>query len=143
MKIQLALLLVVLFVSLPSVVFSQPPLGAVQSGETSQIAPTAEEDYAKALLDAKRDADFHISSGSWFAFGFFCGGIGFIAAAITSSNPDPARLIGKSQSYVTYYTTAYKSAARQRKLTSSAVGCVANSVINGLIWAAIAASEDL
>ena len=42
MKIQLALLLVVLFVSLPSVVFSQPPLGAVQSGETSQIAPTAE-----------------------------------------------------------------------------------------------------
>ena len=42
MKIQLALLLVVLFVSLPSVVFSQPPLGAVQSGETSQTAPTAE-----------------------------------------------------------------------------------------------------
>ena len=42
MKIQLALLLVVIFVSLPSVVFSQPPLGAVQSGETSQTAPTAE-----------------------------------------------------------------------------------------------------
>ena len=43
MKIQLALLLVVvLFVSLPSVVFSQPPLGAVQSGETSQTAPKAE-----------------------------------------------------------------------------------------------------
>ena len=42
MKIQLALLLVVLFVSLPSVVFSQPPLGAVQSGGTSQTAPTAE-----------------------------------------------------------------------------------------------------
>ena len=43
MKIQLGLLLlVVLFVSLPSVVFSQPPLSAVQSGETSQTAPTAE-----------------------------------------------------------------------------------------------------
>ena len=43
MKIQLALLLlVVLFVSLPSVVFSQPPLGAVQSGETSQPAKAAE-----------------------------------------------------------------------------------------------------
>ena len=43
MKIQLALLLVVvLCVSLPSVVFSQPPLGAVQSGETSQPAKAAE-----------------------------------------------------------------------------------------------------
>ena len=43
MKFQLGfLLLVVLFVSLPSVVFSQPPLSAVQPGETSQTAPTAE-----------------------------------------------------------------------------------------------------
>ena len=42
MKIQLVLLsLVVLFVSLSSVVFSQPPLRAVQSGETSQAASTA------------------------------------------------------------------------------------------------------
>ena len=39
MKIQLTLLLVVvLLASLPSVVFAQPPLSAVQSGETSQPA---------------------------------------------------------------------------------------------------------
>ena len=39
MKIQLALLLVVvLFVSLPSVVFAQPPLRALPSGETSKAA---------------------------------------------------------------------------------------------------------
>ena len=43
MKIPLVLLsLVVLFVSLPSVVFAQPPLRAVQSGETSQAAPKVE-----------------------------------------------------------------------------------------------------
>ena len=43
MKHLLVLLsLVVLFVSLSSVVFAQPPLGAVQSGETSQAASTAE-----------------------------------------------------------------------------------------------------
>ena len=42
MKIQLVLLLVVLFVSLPSVVLAQPPLSAVQSGETSQVAPKVE-----------------------------------------------------------------------------------------------------
>ena len=39
MKIQLTLLLVVvLLASLPSIVFAQPPRGAVQSGETSQTA---------------------------------------------------------------------------------------------------------
>ena len=43
MKIQLTLLLVVvLLASLPSVVFSQPPLSAVQSGETSQTAKATE-----------------------------------------------------------------------------------------------------
>ena len=43
MKNQLVLLsLVVLFVSLSSVVFAQPPLRAVQSGETSQAAPKVE-----------------------------------------------------------------------------------------------------
>lgn len=43
MKIQLVLLsLVVLFVSLSSVVFAQPPLRAVQSGKTSQAAPKVE-----------------------------------------------------------------------------------------------------
>ena len=42
MKNALVLLLVVLFVSLPSVVFAQPPLRAVQSGETSQAASTTE-----------------------------------------------------------------------------------------------------
>ena len=125
MKIQLGLLLVVvLFVSLSSVVFAQPPLSAVQSGEASPAAPTAEEEYAKALRDAKRDAELHISSGSWFAFGFFCGGFGVIGALITSASPDPSRLVGKSSSYVIAYTTAYKSAARARKLRSSIIGCL-------------------
>ena len=137
MKIQLALLLVVLFVSLPSVVFSQPPLSAVQSGETSQTAPTAEEEYAKALRDAKRDADYHISSGSWFAFGFFCGGIGVIAAAITSSSADPARLIGKSPGYVDAYVEAYRSAAKERKLRSSILGCLIPWGASTLYWLSI------
>ena len=124
MKIQLALLLVVLFVSLPSVVFSQPPLGAVQSGETSQIAPTAGEEIAKAQRDAKRDAELHVSSGTWFAFGFFCGGIGVLSAAVSSSSADPTRLMGQSPVYVNAYTNAYRSAAKDRKLKSSIIGCL-------------------
>ena len=42
MKKSILLLVVVLFVSLPSVVLAQPPLSAVQSGKTSQAAPKVE-----------------------------------------------------------------------------------------------------
>ena len=143
MKIQLGLLLVVvLFVGLPSVVFAQPPLSAVQSGEASPAAPTAEEEFAKARRDAQRDADFHISSATWFAFGFFCGGIGVIAAALTSSSADPARLVGKSPFYVDAYVTHYRSAVRGRKLKSSITGCVTQSIITGLSWAVILGSQE-
>lgn len=133
MKSQFTLLLfVVLLVSLPSVVFAQPPLSAVHSGEMSQTAPTAEEEYAKAQRDAKRDADIHVSSGTWFAFGLFCGGIGIITAAIRSSNADPAQLVGKSPVYVATYVNTYRSAARERKLKSSATGCATQSGIISL-----------
>ena len=136
MKIQLGLLLVVvLFVSLSSVVFAQPPLSAVQSGEASPAAPTAETaeaEVAKAQQDAKRDADVQIGSVSWFAFGFFCGGIGVIGALITSASPDPSRLVGKSSSYVNAYTIAYRSVAKRRKLNSSLVGCLTQSALTTL-----------
>ena len=138
MKNALVLLLVVLFVSLPSVVFAQPPLSAVQSGETSQAASTAEttakDDFAKAESDARRDAELAISSGSWFAFGFFCGGIGVISAYLTSSNADPTRLLGKSSAYVDTYVRVYKSVARERKLKSSIIGCLIPWGATSLYW---------
>ena len=125
MKIQLTLLLVVVFfVSLPSVVFAQPSLSAVQSGEASPAAPTAGEEIAKAQRDAKRDAELHVSSGTWFAFGFFCGGIGVLSAAVSSATADPTRLMGQSPVYVNAYTNAYRSAAKERKLKSSLIGCL-------------------
>ena len=136
MKIQLGLLLVVvLFVSLPSVVFSQPPLGAVQPGETSQIAPkveTAEAEVAKARQDAERDAELSVGQGSWFAFGFFCGGFGVIFATLSSSNADPLRLAGKSPSYVNAYVTTYKSRTKKRKVNSSVAGCLTQSALTTL-----------
>ena len=138
MKIQLVLLsLVVLFVSLSSVVFAQPPLGSVQSGEASEAASTGEtvkDDFARAASDAKRDAELAISSGSWFAFGFFCGGIGVISAFLTSSSADPGRLVGKSPGYVDTYVRVYKSVARERKLKSSIIGCLIPWGATSLYW---------
>ena len=133
MKNQLVLLsLVVLFVSLSSVVFAQPPLRAVQSGETSQAASTGEtvkDDFARAAADAKRDAEFATSSGTWFAFGFFCGGIGVISAVLSSPGADPGRLVGKSPGYVETYVRLYRSIAKERRVKSSVVGCLTQSAI--------------
>ena len=115
MKNLLVLLsLVVLFVSLPSVVFAKQP-------------PT--EEYVKAELDAKRDAELAISSGTWFAFGFFCGGIGVISAALSSPSPDPTRLAGKSPGYVETYVRLYRSIAKERRVKSSVAGCLTQSAI--------------
>ena len=115
MKNALVLLLVVLFVSLPSVVFArQPP----------------PEEYVKAELDAKRDVELSIRSGSWFVFGFFCGGIGVLSAYLTSPSPDPTRLVGKSPYYVDVYVQIYESVAKKRRLKSSVLGCLTLSVLS-------------
>ena len=138
MKHALVLLsLVVLFVSLPSVVFAQPPLRAILSGETSQAASTVgtvEEEAAQAELDARRDAENHISSASWFAFGFFCGGIGVISAYLMSDVT--MQVVGRSSAYVETYARVYKSVARERQLKSSIIGWK-SSIIGCLIpWGA-------
>lgn len=97
MKNALVLLLVVLFVSLPSVVFAKQPLPDV-------------------YLDAERDAEHDIRSGSWFAFGFFCGGIGVLSAYLSSEpSPDPMRLVGKSPVYVQSYMWIYGPVAKKRR----------------------------
>ena len=108
------LLLVVLFVSLPSVAFAKLPLP---------------EEYVKAELDAKRDVELSISSGSWFAFGFFCGGIGVLSAYLSSPSPDPMRFVGKSPVYVESYMWICGPAVKERRLKSSVLGCLTMSVL--------------
>ena len=115
MKNLLVLLsLVVLFVSLPSVVFAKAPV------------------LSEADLDARRDAELAISSGTWFAFGFFCGGIGVLSAYLSSPSPDPGRLVGKSPAYVDAYVQVYKSVAKERRVKSSVVGCLTQSALTTL-----------
>ena len=157
MKNLLVLLsLVVLFVSLPSVVFASLPPGFdgfeyVEQPEASQTAGTAEEEVvppleikvnfvdeveeaAQAELDARRDAENHISSGSWFAFGFFCGGIGVISAYLMSDVT--MQVVGRSSAYVETYARVYKSVARERQLKPSIIGWK-SSIIGCLIpWGA-------
>ena len=117
MKNALVLLLVVLFVSLPSVVFAKaPPL-------------------REAARDAERDAEHDIRSGSWFAFGFFCGGIGVLSAYLSSPSPDPGRLVGKSPAYVESYMWIYGPAVKERRLKSSIAGCLTMSAFSTFYWA--------
>ena len=117
MKHAVVLLLVVLFVSLSSVVFAKaPPL-------------------REAARDAERDAEHDIRSGSWFAFGFFCGGIGVLSAYLSSPSPDPMRLVGKSPVYVESYMWIYGPAVKERRLKSSVLGCLTMSAFNTFYWA--------
>ena len=117
MKSQLVLLsLVVLFVSLSSVVLARLPL------------------HPEADFDAERDAELAISSGSWFVFGFSYGGIGVISAVLSSPSADPGRLVGKSPAYVDAYVQVYKSVAKDRRLKSSILGCLAMLVLRILYW---------
>ena len=116
MKNALVLLLVVLFVSLPSVVLARQPLPDV-------------------YLDAERDAKHDIRSGSWFAFGFFCGGIGVLSAYLSSPSPDPMRLVGKSPAYVDAYVQIYESVAKKQRLKSSVLGCLTLSAFSTFYWA--------
>ena len=116
MKNLLVLLsLVVLFVSLPSVVFAKAPV------------------LSEADLDARRDAELDVSSGSWFAFGFFCGGVGVLSAYLSSPpSPDPMRLVGKSPAYVQSYGWIYGPVAKERRVKSSVVGCLTQSALTTL-----------
>ena len=117
MKNALVLLLVVLFVSLSSVVFAKAPV------------------LREADIDARHDAELDVSSGSWFAFGFFCGGIGVLSAYLSSEpSPDPMRLVGKSPVYVQSYMWIYGPVAKKRRLKSSVLGCLTMSVLSILYW---------
>ena len=81
MKFQLALLLVVvLCVSLPSAVFAQPLLSAVQSGEASPAAPTAEAEAVKKSWE-----------GPVFGFGL---GLGLAQATLQSQGESEDSPIG-------------------------------------------------
>ena len=115
MKKSILLLVVVLFVSLPSVVFARLP---------------PPKEYVKAEFDAKSDVELSIRSGSWFAFGFFCGGIGVLSAYLSSPSPDPTRLVGKSPYYVDAYVQIYESVAKKRRLKSSVLGCLTLSILS-------------
>ena len=118
MKSQLVLLsLVVLFVSLSSVVFAKEPV------------------LREADIDARHDAELDVSSGSWFAFGFFCGGIGVLSAYLLSEpSPDPGRLVGKSPVYVESYMWIYGPVAKKRRLKSSVLGCLTMSAFSTFYW---------
>ena len=92
----------------------------------------ARQPLPDVYLDAERDAKHDIRSGSWFAFGFFCGGIGVLSAYLSSPSPDPMRLVGKSPYYVDAYVQIYESVAKKQRLKSSVLGCLTVSVLS--IW---------
>ncbi len=106
------IIMVTLTFSIPFLVFAQ------QTGDMTQ-----------AISDAKRDADL-ADITTWNGVGCLFGIFGMIAAAVIDPPVPATKLLGKSPEYVVFYTEAYRSNLKQKRIEAAGHGCL---VGNGLI----------
>jgi len=95
-------------------------LGRTQPDTVSPPEIKLEDPCRQAQIDAKRD----VQEGTWFAAGFLFGIFGVGAAYITTPNPPPERLLGKSPDYITLYTNCYQRYAKDEQVSNAAAGCI-------------------
>ena len=91
--------------------------------------PQAANDAAQAMQDGKADANANLSGVLWFVAGFFLSWIGILLGYLLAPSPDGVRLIGKSPTYVTAYTTSYQSEGKSFQGIHAVYGCVTSAVI--------------
>lgn len=85
-----------------------------QIPQTLQPSPTTPQEQnqflmiqQQAIVDAQFDAEQNVSAPLWFLGGASCGIFTFAYAAIDTPQVPTARLLGKSPTYIAYYTTEY------------------------------------
>ena len=102
-------------------VFSMPLLTLAQEN----AAEPALSDQAQAIQDAERDANVNVNKPMWFAIGCLLPvGVGLLTPYFYQPSPPTAALLGKSPTYVAYYTDTYKQKTRNLQFTSAAGGCI-------------------
>ncbi|MCK4527785.1 hypothetical protein KAW18_10480 [candidate division WOR-3 bacterium] len=94
-----------------------------------------------AKSDAEADANADVNKCCWFGSGFVFHFIAVGVAIATTPSPDPSRFIGKSPEYVRAYANAYKSKAKNIRLTSAFAGCASLVALVGCVMISIAASD--
>ncbi|MDE0427036.1 MAG: hypothetical protein OXN25_19460 [Candidatus Poribacteria bacterium] len=94
-----------------------------------QPSPTTPQEQAQflmiqqqAIVDAQFDAEQNVSAPLWFLGGASCGIFTFAYAAIDTPQVPTVRLLGKSPTYIAYYTTEYHSKAKRKRITNTCLG---------------------
>ena len=87
---------------------------------------------AKAVADARKDAEADINQTRWFFFGCCCGLTGDMAALRAEAEIPTQRLIGKSPEYVVLYSEEYRRKIKSLRTNYVVRGCVGGAVITGV-----------
>lgn len=100
-----------------------------QIPQTLQPSPTTPQEQdqflmiqQQAIIDAKFDVEQNVSAPLWFLGGAACGIFTFAYAAIDTPQVPMARLLGKSPTYIAYYTTEYQSKGKRKRITNTCLG---------------------
>ncbi len=110
--------------------FSMPLLTLAQE---NAVEPALSE-QAQAIQDAERDANANVNRPMWFMFGCLFSGIGLLAPYFYQQPPPAAALLGKSSTYVAYYTDTYKRKTQNLQFAAAGTGCVLGALTTGCFF---------
>lgn len=84
--------------------------------------------HTKAIADAERDAEANVNKSLWFFGGCLGGILVIIFANVHEPSPPAVAFLGKSPEYISFYTDAYRSKARNLQTSQAIKGCAANGI---------------
>ncbi|MEE9270413.1 MAG: hypothetical protein V3V49_09140 [Candidatus Krumholzibacteria bacterium] len=108
---------------------------SIAAQETQADTPTAPD--LSECVQAKKDAAAAAKgSGGYFVFGFLCGVIGFVAAAISKPTPPAEAILGKSDEYVICYNETYRTESLSKNKRKACTGWAIGATVAIIIIAA-------
>ena len=116
---------------------SQPTASKPNSLATSAGSVDSENnenDQYVAIIQAKQDAELAAKQDKliWYGSGLFGSCLGVGVAYMTPITVDPAKLMGKSPEYITFYSSAYRESIRAQRVEQATIGCVISGALQTL-----------
>ena len=130
MQIRLSILLLLLTTSAFGEVFTFEDFQ--EQGQTHP-QPEVKTEEQMAIEDARRDVNSHIDKYKWFTTGCILPVISLSLSQREQQKIPVARLIGKTQLYVAFYTEHYRIELKKRRYMWALRGCALGSVITGSV----------
>ena len=89
-----------------------------------------DNDRHQAEITAEQDVESDVSKFLWIVIGLFANIIGILIAIVYQPTPPVARLLDKSEEYITFYTDTYKTRARTIQLSYTFIGFIIPAVLS-------------